>query len=231
MTTETTTDTTTTTTAPARAVTYHRQQLAAALVATSTKPYHPNMRGVQVRPDGSVAATDSHMAVIVKQTHAADAADFPIVPNGSEMGPLTGPAFVETDTAKRLIAGADAKSPIPILHTVRIGTTPDGRTEAHATDLRAPVVATIPEPSGATFPNLAPVYQATEHQPTVRLVLSRVMLEHLAKIAKTIATNPNGMHAVTFDVPTDGPEVLTAVRVTMRSSDFEVDGVVMPCRG
>lgn len=211
-----------------------REALKAALAATTTDDTRYFLNAVQVRPDGTVAATDGHVAFIAKEAHPPAQAnggaypddDFPIVPGAETHGSITVPVLVDSDIAKRLIAGTAKKATIPVLACVQFSQNNDGAV-AVSTDLQVPCVVHIKD-AGQTFPAIERVMPA-EDKPSIKVCLSNAVLESLLKASKAIQGRKM-IQTITFSVPTDQTTCVSAIRVGMTSDEVHVDGVIMPCR-
>lgn len=219
-----------------------RETLNAALPATTHDDTRYFLSKVQITPSGEVRATDGHIAIIAKDRHRLPDEDFPIVPGAPFHGDPSSPVLVDATTIKRLTAGTPKgkRMPIPVLCGIQISRNGSDHTfTLAATDLKAPVVATVETVNGENFPTLERVFPAADKVGTVPMVLSVEVLENLLKCAKAVQ-GAKRFQAIRFEVPigrrdrfiADGKlgMVSSAIRVTVEGEETEVVAVVMPCR-
>jgi hypothetical protein len=197
---------------------------------------------MQIRPDGTVAATNGHSALIVRDGSPFPDSDFPSgdARGTGRLAPFKGnpatPILLSGERAASLIKVMPKRATIPILAAVQMSTNGDeGGAVFSATDLSAAVVAHVPaDQAVGNFPALDKVWPA-DKRPEVSLTLTVDMLEDLITAAKAIHPD-KGVRGITFGIPISKPNVdaerhvISAVRVTMASGGLSIDGVVMPCR-
>lgn len=227
-----------------------REVLAAVLPALNDlDPARPSLSKVQILPTGEARATNGHIAIMASGIDGFrfSDGDFPVVPGAPFHESPTTPILVDEQTIKRLI-GATQKGArsFPVLNCIQIGK--NGTDTAHllaATDLHAPLTATVQTDPQEQYPDLAKITPAADKADTVPLVLGVPVLEALLKAAKAIAGSKR-MQTIRFDVPigsgdrrvfrgpNDAPEELHeitgAIRATAYGPDAKIVAVVMPCR-
>lgn len=222
----------------------HRDVIKAALVATEKEDNRYAFNHVRVQPDGTVEATNGHIAFRVKERCQTSDAEFP-TKGVLETKPLEGPAFISSAVADRLIKATAKKATIPVLQKIQVAQNEHGAV-AQATDLEVPVSVHLPKGEDVNFPELERVWPKVDAENTyVRLILSTKVLAAIAKVVESVSTNKHSSNGVIFEVPThvgalSSPQtsqdagiqgvVTTQVRVRYENFDYTVDGVVMPCR-
>ncbi len=208
-----------------------REVLAAVLPAVTDDDTRYFLSKVQIRPDGEVRATNGNIAILASGVdgYRFPDEDFPTIPGAPFHGDPSGSILVDEPTIKRLIGATDkGKRSLPVLRCVQVSRNGSELTSTlSATDLKAPITATIVSEPTENFPELDRVMPAADKADTVALVLGVPVLEALLKAAKAIDTR-----TIRFDVPTDGKDraVLTAIRVTATGPDAKIVAVAMPCR-
>jgi hypothetical protein len=213
-----------------------RELLTAAMAATDandTGRYFGNT--IQIRRSGDVVGTDGHIAVIVRDAHPFDPAEFPIVPGADIHGELAADLVVPVPTCKRLIgATAKGKRALPILSGIQIGRNgSEGVSVLAATDLSVPAVATIQQDPGQTYPAIDRVVPAADAD-LVRVTLAVPVLEAMIKACKAVSGS-KALQSVTLQIPKPGEKdknvIVNALRLEIAGdSGISVTGAVMPCR-
>jgi len=216
-----------------------REALQAALAATTADDTRYFLNAVQVRPDGSVAATNGYVAFIVSDSSNMADADFPIVPGAEFHGSPAGNVLVSADVCKRLIKGTEqGKRSMPILRCVQVSKNGSEETATlAATDLKIPTVATVTKDPDANFPVLERVIPKADKEGIVSIVLGTEVLEQLIKATNAIK-GERFSKGIRFDIPTHERDrmdkigtVCSAVRVTVKTAEgLELVGAIMPMR-
>lgn len=211
-----------------------RETLKACLVATDEHETKYNLAAVQIQPDGRVVATDGHLLLVAKEKEPFPDEDFPSKDLPAFTGSPKGPVVLPKTLALKLIAAMPKGAPIPILGAVQVGM--NGKSPyAVATDLETPLVATLPDPKEARFPEHWPKVLPKAKRPHLTVIFTGKMLQQLVKAAAAIGNARTGGY-VRFEIPItpdangkDEP-VLDAVRVILPGDDVEIEGAAMPCR-
>lgn len=223
----------------------HRRTLSAVLPAVCTDNPNAVHKNVQIDPSGACRATDGHIALIATDRHGFryPDEDFPLIPGAPFHGDPKAPIQVDPGTVKRLIGAMPKqgkRTPIAILNAIQVSrTVDDSAATLAATDLTAPIVATI-HPEDRSFPTIERVIPAANKADTVTVVFAAGLLEKLIAAAKAVQSS-KPMQAIRFDIPTgaqdrfknpdDTPgEVCGPIRVSITGEDTEVIGAIMPCR-
>src|SRR5206468_12869383 len=126
-----------------------REALKAVLQATTADDTRYYMDGVQIRPDGTIAGTNGHVAFVAADKAPYQDEDFPQT-DPPYQGPIEQPVLVSKATAEALIAATAKKAKtIPILTAIQVGKNGTcGGGIAVATDLELPRVARLPADGG-----------------------------------------------------------------------------------
>src|SRR3970040_1241512 len=137
------------------------------------------MRAIEVRPDGTVTATNGHVLFSARGTvPEVPDTDFPQghgVPPFTD-APLSAAVLLPAESAKRLIKGTARKATIPILQAIRVGATADGEHWACATDLQTPTLARLETTETAgPFPAWEKVLPAAGDAAIRRALRARVL--------------------------------------------------------
>jgi hypothetical protein len=227
-----------------------REVLESVLPACTSDDSRYYLTAVQIQPDGTVEATDGHIALRAKGKHDCEDADFPIVPGAPELQEIAKPILVGRETVKRLIAGTPKRATIPVLTEIRVGQ--DGADPVLlSTDLTVPVIIRVRTDEQGKFPNLDPVFP--KDRPELHLRLGLNVLEHLCKAMKAAYKGEHGGRgrepSIVLYVPTEDQyrkqdrtaheaaakgetvytnQIISGVRVAVQSSDVDLRGVVMP---
>jgi hypothetical protein len=215
-----------------------RAVLKAALAVTTQNEKGYTLSSIQIRPDGTVAATNGSAALIVTDREPFTEEDFPRSDGdgGGRVAPFTGnpttPILLEAAQALQLIKIMPTKARIPILAAVQLSTNgAEGGAVCSATDLSAAVVVHVTaEQNGGRFPSLDKVWPAVD-RPEVSVCLSVTMLQDLIAAAKAIES----AH-ITFGIPPNDVSaeraVTSVIRITVGGSRsrISIEGVAMPCR-
>lgn len=216
-----------------------REVLRAALAVTSSPDRGYLLSSVQIRPGGSVAATNGHCALVVTDREPWPDSDYPSKGTAPYKGDPSGPVLLPAEQAEQLIKGTAKRSPIPILACIQLSTNgEEGGVVYSATDLAAAVVAHVAsDQSSGRFPDIEKVWPDKD-RPEVSLTLTVAMLKDLIKA--TEAVNDRKDRSITFLIPTKAGVdkdhvVVEAIRVRMSGrgaggAGLTIDGVVMPCR-
>ena len=205
-----------------------REALKATIPATTTSDTRYFTHSVQVEPSGRVVATDGHILIVADDPDPQPDAEFPVVAGAPFHASPAKPFLLHVDIAKRLIAAMPKKATIPILQTVQASTNGSAQTvTVAATDLQAPMTATIHLDDQGQFPQYERILQRADEQTYVKVCMDVEVLETLIKAIKGI----NGKY-VTFEVPNGKPECLEALRFAVKSpaDTVQVSGLAMPCR-
>ncbi len=226
-----------------------RSVLQAVLPATTDSDRRYSLDAVNVRPDGTVEATNGSIAILARDKSPIDDADFPIVAGSEFKGNPAGNILIPTAIVKSMIAAMPKRSPIPVLAALQLGAngSETGSAFVSATDLQAPRVAHIT--NDGTFPAIDRVIPAADKAGTVDVFFAVDVLETICRAARAVSASGKKSKApiVRFAIPTakgdrisltkDGEktgeagEVSTAVRVTYSGPDVDLVIAAMPCRG
>mgnify|MGYP001608434969 CR=1 FL=1 len=229
-----------------------RETLQAVLPATASGDTRYSLHAINVRPDGTVEATDGHIAIQAREKGRLPDEDFPIVPGVESFhGNPDGNVLIPVDVVKAMLGTMPKKTTLPILHAVQLakkGT--EGAATITATDLQAPRVAKIDPSAAGQYPSIDRVMPAADKPDTVELLLAADVLEVLCKAARAVGAPEKSAKApiLRFVVPFgasdrqkigrhDGQEpnvrplgeVISAVRVTVVGPDVELTIAAMPC--
>lgn len=217
----------------------HRDTLSAVLPAVCDDDTHYTLSSVQIRPDGTCAATNGSIAVEAKG-HAFPDEDFPV----KDLPPFRGnpetPVLIPRDLCKGLIAGTPKKATtIPVLACLQLTTNGVlGRVVVSTTDLQAPRSAVIDTTAQGSFPVLDRVMPKAD-QPHLTVVLSSEMLQTIVAVAKAahIGRGTGHLRPVILEIPTEPQhyndktgQLQTPIRMVIRGLAVEVIGAVMPCQ-
>jgi hypothetical protein len=213
-----------------------REALKAVLAATTDTDHRYQMSAVQIRPDGTIAATNGHVAFVATDKTPFPDEDFPQTdpPYG---GPIETAVLMERTVADGLIAATAKKATIPILTAIQVGKNGgSGGAVAVATDLESPRTAKLPVDGGGagTFPKLDRV-MPTKDRPAIRLSLSTAVLARIIKAAEATGKTKTDGATVSFYVQTgkehqqDGA-IVSAVRAEVNGTDVSLVMAVMPIR-
>ena len=230
----------------------HRDTLRAALLATTKEDSRYFLHAVQVRPDGTVVATNGHLLFMVRDGHTWPDEDFPRRPDAPvfDTSP-TEPVCLPVPLAEKLIAATQKKGTTPVLTCVQIGQDAAGGIFATATDLETSLSSPLPTGAGAPqFPTVDRVLVPAD-RPHLTVKLSACYLAALVKAAGMLyGKHPYG-GVVEFQIPTepkyqatrtvstaeDGTpiteptgEILAQVRIVITGPERTLDGVLMPVR-
>lgn len=231
----------------------HRDVFESVLPATTTEDTRYYLAHVHVRPDGTVEATDGHIALIAKAAESATPdADFPSqgIP---ELTEIPAPILVDAAIVRSLISATPKREQLPVLSQIKIGQNGAGAVLC-ATDLQAPRIAQLEaEASDARrFPTLDRV-RVPADRPAIKIRFGVEVLEHLCKAAKAAYKQSGHAEAtILFSIPTEAQyqgkvsgEITEAdpnpgwvpngyveagVRIDIRSTYVAIEGVALPFR-
>lgn len=181
-----------------------REVFSAVLPATTLDETRYGLDNVQIRPDGTVCATNGHMAIFAKDRNPIAPEDFPIVPGVPDgQHEPTAPILVPIVTVQRAVASTAKKPILPVLGAIQITAngTP-GAAVLAATDLTVPVVLSV-DSTGQSFPDLDRIKIADDEK-VIRLTLSVDMLKDILKSAQAAIGKAKHNHGgmVRFEIPT-----------------------------
>ena len=231
----------------------HRDTLRAALLATTKEDSRYFLHAVQVRPDGTVVATNGHMLVTVRDSHTIPDEDFPRMANtGVFVTSPTEPVCLPVPLAEKLIAATQKKGTTPVLACVQIGQDAAGGIFATATDLETSLSSPLPTGDNAPrFPTTVDRSMVSEDRPHLSVKFSACYLAALVKAAGILYGKHPYDGVVEFQIPTepkyqatrtvstaeDGTpiteptgEILAQIRVVITGPERTLDGVLMPVR-
>lgn len=171
-----------------------RTLLKAALAATTKDDTRYYLSAVQVTPDGTVEATDGHLAVRLREPDAAPAEDYPLVPGyPTETAELSAPVRVSAALVATLCRQPEHEALDVLSYTlIRQRDTHPRVVAIGQTDLTVPLVTFADE--GGPFPQLDRIIPAARGG--APLGLSVAVLDKLLKLLKTIKAP-----GVVFTVP------------------------------
>lgn len=201
-----------------------RHHLAAAAFCGDEGRYQISQ--INVKPDGTVEATNGHYAIRVPASRYPGS-DFPDVEGRG--GPLSGPVMIPAETAKATEKALPKKSTIPILSCAYVGNG-GGSAKIATTDLETPIVRTAPQ-SRSKFPDLDSVIPEVTDK-SIRIGMNA---EYLRDIAAYALKSGNGRAAVMVELIIPDPDLEQAsdkplmfhVRVP---GDQKATVVLMPMR-
>lgn len=175
-----------------------REALKAAAVGTTDKEKRwPAMHAVQIRPDGTIAATDGRVALVVSDQAVFKDADFPVKGVPLYKGNPAAAILLPASHVDRLIKAMPKRSPIPILSTVQLTMNGDGGAVVSATDLDVPCTVHLPAVEPHSFPQVERAFPKAD-RPSVTVRLAIDVLETLIKSAKAI-----GAGQIELTLPTE----------------------------
>ncbi len=224
-----------------------REVLKAALAVTSENERGYVLQGMQIRPDGTVCATNGHTLLEITDGSPFPDAEFPSGRDGEgggRLAPFKGnplePVMLPADVALQLLKVMPKRATIPILAAVQLSTNGDaGGVVYSATDLGAAVVSHVnAETAGGKFPDATKV-QPPAGRAVVTLSLTTALLKDLIEAREAI-DGGKGLKVITFEIPTEaeyhlkrGGEqtnmVSSVVRVSFEKGGLKVAGLIMPC--
>jgi len=212
----------------------HRDTLRTALLATTEEDSRYFLNAVQVRPDGTVVATNGHLLLQVRDAHTIPDEDFPQRPNtGVFAQSPTDPVCLPVPLVEKLIAATQKKGRLPMLACVQVGQDAAGGIFATATDLETSLSS--PLPTGTDRPRFPPFDRALipADRPHLTIRLSACYLATLAKAAGLLYGKHLYGGIVEFQIPTE-PQyqptgvIRSQVRVIITGPERTLDGVLMP---
>ena len=211
------------------------EALKACLVATDPHETKYNLDAVQLQPDGRVVATDGHLLLVAKETEPFKDEDFPSKDVQAFTGSPKIPVVVPKAIVQKLLAAMPKGAPIPILGAIQVGMN-GKRPYAVATDLETPLVAKLPDPKDARFPEHWPKVLPKKGGPHVTVIFTGKMLQQIARAAAAIGNARTGGY-VRMEIPLPGQEgpakhepIMDAVRIVLPGDEVEIEGAAMPCR-
>ena len=218
-----------------------RELLKALLQATTDEDTRYFLSAVQVKPDGTVTATNGHMLLIGKETGVvtADAA-FPDKGLPVPRATLSKPVLLSVSLIQKLLKVMPTKPKADaVLSSILVAENDKAEAFAAATDLETPFVAWLNSEEQA-FPTVEKVLVDRDRR-HVKLTLNADLLQRLAKAAQAVTGRKEA--AITFEVQTQRKHWFEAkdttvksghindqVPFTISSSEFDVEGVIMPMR-
>ena len=170
-----------------------RQLLKAALHAATADDTRYFLDGVHIRPNGTIEATNGHVAYTLTDKCPQPDEDFPTVAGVPAVNGSNRPVLVESAIVTKLINGTAKKTTLPVLNTVRVVYDAAAQvTTLAATDLQVPVVVQLADSAQpTTFPDLAKVQPTflkddAETRQTVKIALGVELLQSLCRAAGEI---------------------------------------------
>lgn len=179
-----------------------RQALQAVLPAVNADDATHRTDKIEIRPDGTVTATDGHILLSAREATPFPDEDFPVKDIPARHGNPAEPVTISKTIAERLIKGTAKKPTIPILQAIQLSQNGEGAFLA-ATDLESPTVIRVTPAAGqvGTFPVWERILPKAEG---LKVTISAEVLAALAKAITTVtARNYSGTPKVTLYIPTE----------------------------
>lgn len=202
------------------------------LPAAKTKDDTDRLCRVEVRPDGTVTATNGHLLISVKETYPEKPEDWPAKGFEQLHGEIDKPITINLEQLKRLKAGMPKRSTIPIVSCINVAQNGEGPV-ACSTDLQSPTI--LPVNDATAYPDWKRVIPAST-VPHVEFSIAADVLEALAKAAKQARPGKDRKRpaCVTFHIPTeeyarakDSLTITSPVRIEIPSTEgVEIVGAV-----
>lgn len=182
-----------------------RETLKAALAAASDGPDRGYwLDAVQVRPDGSVVATDGCICLVARDKYPQEDSDFPVAGVAPFKGNPEKAVLLPVSAVKALLQALPKKSTIPILQAVQLSTNgTEGGIVVSATDLQAPRIAHVDaEKAGGNFP-ITDRVMVSKDRPALQVTLSTDVLKALIAAAEAVQGKRKGVKSITLHVQTE----------------------------
>ena len=159
---------------------------------------------IQIRPDGSIAATDGYIALVATDKNPMSDTDFPSAGIPPNHGNPDTAVLLSVDVATRLVAATPKgeRHSIPVLAGIQVAKNSDGSTYAAATDLTVPMAARIDHDKTEQFPNVDSLMPPASRK-TRTVILAGNVLAKLVKAAAAISRPGLSTRrgAVRFEIP------------------------------
>lgn len=216
--------------------------LQAVLPAADSRDVTSRCDKIEVRPDGTVTATNGHVLLSATERTRFLDADFPVKGLPKYHGDPPTAITLNAAEIARVVKALTKKSTMlyPILTAVQLGTDAEG-TYLAATDLTSQTVLRVPtqEDQRGQFPAWDRLVPARE-EPAICVELSTAVLKVLIQAAETVhgldILRTQRRATVRLYVRTDAAHQTetghgnAGIRVEIDGTDTAIVGVVMPCR-